>query len=78
MQHTGSWPVLTPWLQAVSLFCQMSKNSDNHVSTVAAAPWNMRDLQHLQAVTLVDVQCCHADTLAAALPRVPLDRLTLD
>ena len=38
----------------------------------------MAALQHLQAVTLVDVQQCHVDTLAAALPRTPLDRLTLD
>ena len=38
----------------------------------------MASLQHLQAVTLVDVQQCHVDTLAAALPRLPLDRLTLD
>ncbi len=37
----------------------------------------MTSLQHLQAVTLVDVHC-HADTLAAALPRVPLDRLALE
>ena len=37
----------------------------------------MASLQHLQAITLVKVQC-HADTLAAALPRVPLDRLALD
>ena len=37
----------------------------------------MASLQHLQAVTLVYVQC-HADTLAAALPRVPLDRLVLE
>ena len=38
----------------------------------------MTSLQHLQAVTLVEVNQCRADTLAAALPRVPLDRLTLD
>ena len=44
---------------------------------MAAGPWNIASLQHLQAVTLKGVQC-HADTLAAALPRVPLDRLTLD
>ncbi len=56
---------------------QMSKNSDTCISTMAAGPWNMRSLQHLQAVTLVGVQC-HADTLAAALPRVPLDRLALE
>ena len=37
----------------------------------------MRSLQRLQAVTLVGVQC-HAHTLAAALPRIPLDRLALE
>ena len=37
----------------------------------------MTSLQHLQAATLVAVEC-HADTLAAALPRVPLDRLALE
>ena len=38
----------------------------------------MAALQHLHTVTLVDVQQCHVDTLAAALPRIPLDKLTLD
>ena len=50
---------------------------DTHISTLAAGPWNQASLEHLRAVTLAEVQC-HADTLAAALPRVPLDRLVLD
>ena len=55
-----------------------SASSGTCFPTMAAGPWNMATLQHLQAVTLVEVHQCRADTLAAALPRVPLDRLTLE
>lgn len=33
----------------------------------------MAALQHLQAVTLVDVQQCRLGCLTCVLPRVPLD-----